>query len=358
MDFDVFLANLEYYTYTKWIIITGTSLLVALIVTAIYSFLISYISFKRKTNKSVDEKVLLSLRKPIFITVFLAGIYLELYLTNTFGANLGGVQKLLVSISLIIWGFELTNIIELTIHEVAYRTGNTNHQLLKDLIPFLNPIIKITIASIIILTLLSTWGIDIRPALASAGVAGIAIAFASKDTVANLFGGISVFFDKPYKTGDVVIIQDKYRGVVIEIGMRSTRVKTWDNVLLSIPNSIMVTNAVINETGYDPKLRIRIPMGISYNSDLELAESTILEVFNTNNTVLSSPEPSVRFTNFGESAIQLEAMGYVPHPQNRVETIHHLIKEIKIALDAKDISIAYPQRDVHIVGENHFSIKP
>ena len=144
-----------------------------------------------------------------------------------------------------------------------------------DFIPFLDNLVKLLTIGVVIFIILGIWSIDITPLFLSAGVAGVAVAFAAKDTVANLFGGFSVFIDKPYKIGDYVIVNEKYRGEVVEIGMRSTKIRTRDNVLLTIPNSVMVTNAVINETGFDPKLRIRISLGVSHNSDLEKVEEIL-----------------------------------------------------------------------------------
>ena len=184
--------------------------------------------------------------------------------------------------------------------------------------------------------------------MASAGVAGLAVAFAAKDTVANLFGGVSIFFDKPYKVGDYVIVDDKYRGEVIQIGMRSTKIKTRDNVLLTVPNSVMVTNAVINETGFDPKLRIRIPLGVSYKEDLEKVEKVLVDTLKKHSRVLSSPAPRVRFRAFGESAVELEVLGVIKTPPERGRTIHELIKKIHKSFKKEGIEIPYPHREVYL----------
>ena len=344
---EVFLQNIEKYPYTKGILIIGTSILAAFAVDLLYKQILKLFE---KNRSRLDDKILEALRKPIFWTVFFSGMYFEIFVTKTFATHIDIVQKIVVSSALLIWGIASIKIIEAVVHEIAHRTDNSNSHMLRDMIPFLNTAIKLAVATILLLTILSTWNIDIRPALASAGVAGVAIAFAAKDTIANLFGGISVFFDKPYKTGDVVIIQEKYRGEVLEIGMRSTKIRTLDNVMLSIPNSLMVTTAVINETGFDPKLRISVPVGVSYNTDLDKAESIIMDVLGNNEDILDQPEPAVRFKEFGDSAILLEAQGYVSEPGMRVKVVHSLIKEFKNALDKNNIDIPFPQRDLHIVG--------
>lgn len=176
----------------------------------------------------------------------------------------------------------------------------------------------------------------------------MALAFAAKDFVANVFGGISVFFDKPYIVGDYVIIADKYRGEVLEIGMRSTRIKTRDGVLLTVPNSVLITNAVINETGFDPRLRIRLPIQISYQEDVDRVEKILIEVAHFSDLVLRDPKPLVRYREFADSGIMLELLVTIAEPAQKGFVMHELIKLVQQRFRSEHISIPYPQRDIHV----------
>ncbi|MFV1917720.1 MAG: mechanosensitive ion channel family protein [Patescibacteria group bacterium] len=326
------------------ILILVASYLAALIVKFIFENILK--NLLRKTKTKVDDKIIASAKSPVFWTVFLVGAYYSGVSLDLPEKIINIFNNLLVSVGLIIWTKEGLKILHIVVTELGERLDKIGKS--SDAIPFLENLSKITLFTVAALVFLSAWGVNITPLLASAGVAGLAVAFAAKDTVANLFGGISVFFDKPYKVGDYVIVDDKYRGEVIQIGMRSTKIRTRDNVLLSVPNSVMVTNAVINETGFDPKLRIRIPLGVSYSEDLEKVEEVLVDVMKTHTKVLASPAPRVRFRKFGDSAVELEVLGVIKTPPERGRTIHELIKKIHKRLRKEGIQIPYPHRVVYL----------
>lgn len=194
------------------------------------------------------------------------------------------------------------------------------------------------------------WEINLTPLFASAGIAGIAVALAAKDTLANFFGGISIFADKTFKVGDYIIIDNGQRGEVVEVGIRSTRIKTRDDVMITIPNSILSNSKIVNESAPIPRYRIRIPVGVAYESDLEMVEKTLLEVVNSNPEVIAEPAPRVRYRAFGDSSINLELMLWIEDPSLKGRETHRLIKAIHRAFGERGITIPFPQRDVHLKG--------
>ncbi|MEW6214412.1 MAG: mechanosensitive ion channel domain-containing protein [Nitrospirota bacterium] len=199
--------------------------------------------------------------------------------------------------------------------------------------------------------ILSVWKISITPLLASAGIAGAAVAFAAKDTIANFFGGISIFVDRPYKIGDYIVLDTGERGEVVEIGIRSTRIKTRDDILISIPNSIISNTKIINESAPIPNFRVRIPIGVAYGSDIEIVEKTLIEIASQNENILNEPEPRARFREFGESSLNFELLCWAREPALRGLTVHELNKEIYKRFEEKEIRIPFPQRDIHIHGK-------
>jgi small-conductance mechanosensitive channel len=201
---------------------------------------------------------------------------------------------------------------------------------------------------VLFIVILSIWQINITPLLASAGIAGIAIAIAAKDTLANFFGGISVFIDRPYKIGDYVDLDSGERGEVVEIGIRSTRMKTRDDILVTIPNSIIANSKIINESAPIPHFRVRIPIGVSYGSDIDLVEKTLLETAADNSNVQTEPAPRVRFREFGDSALLFELLCWAKEPALRGLTIHELNSAIYKNFNESGITIPFPQRDVHL----------
>jgi len=196
--------------------------------------------------------------------------------------------------------------------------------------------------------LLSVWKINITPLLASAGIAGVAVALAAKETLSNFFGGVTVLLDQPYKVGDYIVLDSGERGEVVEIGLRSTRILTRDDVQISIPNAIITNTKVINESAPEPRFRVRIKVGVAYGSDIDQVEDILLNVARKNPHLSPQPEPRVRFRVFGESSLDFELLCWAHQPHDKGRIIHELNREIYKAFGQAGIVIPFPQRDVHV----------
>ena len=117
---------------------------------------------------------------------------------------------------------------------------------------------------------------NVTPLLASAGIVTAAVALASKDTLANFFGGVSIFVDRPYRLRDYIILESGERGEVVNIGIRSTRILTRDDVLITVPNAVLANSKIINQSGQVPRYRIRAKVGVGYGSDVDKVEEVLL----------------------------------------------------------------------------------
>ena len=344
MMFDISLS-----IFLSSIIVFFIFLLLAFLVQNILTYVIKKVTEKTATH--VDDLILKSLRKPIYFSVVIVGAYItiEYFYPNSDISSV--IKNILITSGFLIWAYAIANMIGLLLKnfESSFRSDKAS-VIDSDIVPFVNNLVKIGFFGIALLMILNLWGIDITPLLASAGVAGVAVAFAARDTVSNLFGGLSIFMDRPYHVGDYVYVDDKYRGVVVEIGMRSTKIRTRDNVQITVPNSVMVTQSVINETGFDPKIRVRVHVGVAYDSDLEKVESVLNRIGEDHPDVIDDPEPRVRYREFGDSSIGLEYMAYVSNPEVKGRVIHELIKDIKASFDREGINIPFPQRDVWMKG--------
>ncbi|MBU4230091.1 MAG: mechanosensitive ion channel family protein, partial [Proteobacteria bacterium] len=219
-----------------------------------------------------------------------------------------------------------------------------------DLFLLLKNVVRVIVIVSALIWLLSIWNVNLAPLFASAGIAGIAVALAAKDSLANFFGGISIFADKTFKVGDYIIIDDAQRGEVVEIGVRSTRIMTRDDVLITIPNSILANSKIVNESAPIPRFRIRVPVGVAYGSDLEKVEAVLLAVAAENPAVVKEPEARVRLRAFGSSSVDFELLCWVADPRLKGLEIHNLLKGIYAAFAAHAIAIPFPQQDVHIKG--------
>ena len=220
-------------------------------------------------------------------------------------------------------------------------------------IPLFDLALTIIIIAAAAYALLMVWDINPTAWLASAGVVGIAVGFAARDTLANLFAGFFIIADAPYKLGDYIVLDGGERGEVTKVGIRSTRLLTRDDVEITVPNSEMANSKIYNESGGRwVKFRIRIKVGVAYGSDTEQVVALLEDVAAHHNTVCQDPAPRVRMRGFGDSSLDFELLCWVNHPSERGLVTHELYMKIYKELGKAGIEIPFPQRDVWMRSNN------
>lgn len=299
------------------------------------------------TRTDVDDRIIELIHKPLFFTVLLVGIVLSISYLELPQKAIFSIRGLIYSAVIITWIFTLVRIFNVFFEYILQKQTDVTG-LRKDIVPFVENLFKIVIVIAALMALFSIWKINITPLIASAGIAGAAVAFAAKDTMANFIGGISLFADKPFKIGDYIILDQGERGEVVEIGIRSTRIKTRDDILITIPNSIIANTKIINESAPVPKFRIRIPVSVAYGSDIDHVEKVLLDIASKNAGVVSDPESRVRFRTFGDSSLNFELLCWTKEPALRGRTLHELNSAIYKTFNEMGIKIPFPQRDVHL----------
>jgi MscS family membrane protein len=303
--------------------------------------------FAKFTKSEVDDRIIDVIHRPVFLTIILIGCtFAVAYLKGSPQVvfyTLGAVYSVLS----IVWAITAIKVINILIGYVIYRASDETG-LRKDIVPLTENIFKVIIIAAALLIILSIWKINITPLLASAGIVGVAVAIAAKDTLSNFFGGISIFVDRPYKIGDYIVLQAGERGEVVAIGVRSTRIKTRDDILITVPNSLIANGKIINESAPLPNFRVRVPVSVAYGSDIDLVEKVLLEIASANANILSEPAPRVRFREFGDSALNFELLCWAKEPALRGRTVHELNSAIYKKFNEMGITIPFPQRDLHI----------
>ena len=194
-----------------------------------------------------------------------------------------------------------------------------------------------------------SWNINVTAIVASAGILSVAIGFAAKDTLGNLFAGIFIMADSPYKEGDYINLDTGERGYVNDIGIRSTRIQTRDDVEITIPNSVIANSKIINESGgpYE-KERIRITIDVAYGTKLEDVKELLYNIAQASDNVCKDPEPRVRFREFGDSGLRFQLLAWIEKPEYRGRVIDELSINIYNIFNEKNIEIPFPQRTLHI----------
>ena len=188
---------------------------------------------------------------------------------------------------------------------------------------------------------------NILTALATIGAAAtLAIGFAMQDVIANFVAGIFIFTDKPFRIGDW-IEWDGNSGVVEDISLRVSRVRTFDNELLTVPNSQLTDGVIKNPVAKD-ELRLQFLFGIGYDDDIDEATEIILEEAEAHEDILADPEPSVRLTELGDSSVGLKSRVWIADPSRSdfVATRGEYVQAVKERFDDAGIDIPYPNREL------------
>ena len=212
--------------------------------------------------------------------------------------------------------------------------------------PLLSRVLRTALFFVAATVILGFYDIKITALLGAAGVVSLAVALAAQESIANMIGGITIMIDRPFRVGDRIEMPDGRMGDVREIGMRTTKILTFDRTLLIIPNAEMVKQTVMNHCYPDPVMYTRQKLGVAYGSDLEKVKRVLLETINAHPLVLKDPAARIYFTGFGDSSLDLLLYYAVDSYANRFQVLDEVNMEIKKAFEREGIEIPFPQRVV------------
>jgi small-conductance mechanosensitive channel len=235
----------------------------------------------------------------------------------------------------------------------AHMAPRTETSLDDTALPLFNKIIRGVLIAGAALVALETIGVQVGPLLAGAGVAGLALSLAAKDTLSNLIAGVQLILDRPFKVGDRVelwTVPKEYGtwGDVVEIGLRATKIRTPDNLIVIVPNNEIMRRDIINYTASGEDIRLRIPIGISYDADATLAKELILRALGEIPGIKSSPEPVVIVRSFGASSVDLEARPWIDDARRRRAIGDQVTERVKELFEEHGVEIPYPKRDIYV----------
>jgi MscS family membrane protein len=180
------------------------------------------------------------------------------------------------------------------------------------------------------------------------GVGGLAVALAGREALSNLIGTVAILLDQPFKVGDFIVLGETDRGTVTEIGLRSTRIRTRDGILVSIPNSNIASMKIVNESAPVAEARIRLPVSAAYGSNVHDVEEALLDAALRCAHVVSEPGPSVRLIKFGDSALDFQLFVWIVTPELRGRVTNELNRAICEEFKKRGIEMPFPQREIRI----------
>ena len=300
----------------------------------------------------INAQVFQLIRRAMFLVlVMVAGTYL-VRLTR-----LPILEKIFHALLIVFLAIPAKNFLVIAIsylqNTIAHRTENRIDDIIFELLARFSGFIILATAIIIALDLL---GVNVMPFIAGAGVAGVAIGFAAKDTLSNLIAGILLIIDRPFEVGDRIEVWSAPAGTstwgdVIDIGLRATKIKTTDNIVIIIPNNEIMLRDIINYTTITEKIRVRINIGIAYDADTQMAKDIILKVADSAAWVAKHPLPAVVVKKFGDFSVDLQLRVWIDDARKRMRTISYITDGVKTAFDEQGIEIPYPKRDIYIKGK-------
>ena len=302
----------------------------------------------KKTRNKVDDHLVEYLTRPLVLTTVTLALMLAVTAYRLPTSVHDAFLSVLATLLLFSWMRAGLRTARIVLEVVA--SNHHRFEIIQErTIPVFDMTIKIMLIGMAAYFFLLIWGINPTAWLASAGVIGIAVGFGARDTLANLFSGISIIIDSPYKIGDYIVLDTGERGKVTSLGMRSTRLLTRDDVEVTIPNGVIANAKIINESGGPwVKHRIRVPIGAAYGSDVDQVCEVLQEVATSHPKVVKEPAPRVRMRALGNSSLDFELLAWIDHPQFRGIIKHDLLMSVYKSFKQNGIEIPFPQTDIHL----------
>ncbi len=310
--------------------------------------------FTAKTKTKVDEIILENIRSPIQVLIITFGFFFAVkYSQPEFSIGSISILQIFSILWIIAITFLVSRIIKALFEAYTYELKEKLHRKIDDtLFNFTRKLINFAVWIIALSIILKQFGIEITPLLAGLGIAGIAIAMALKDTLSNFLSAIYITADRPMKLGDYIELDANTAGYVVDIGWRTTRLRTWDHNYLILPNSKIAESVFRNYNAPKTEMTTLVSCGVSYDSDLKKVEKVALavakKVQKSVDGTIKDYEPSLRFREFGDNAITFTVSLRVKNRESRGRVVHEFIKALKISFDKEKIEIPFPQMDVHM----------
>jgi MscS family membrane protein len=320
-----------------------------LIITGIFAWLVLFIfsqylqKFAAKTETKLDDMIFERTKHPIFYLVLAGGLKLAL---SYLGVN-GFVAIFVNIIMAIVFVFILSRAVDVVIKIwgslVAHKT---NTKLDEILLPLLHKFSKVVFVIVAIMWILSILNINITPYLAGVGISGIVLGLALQSSLKNIFGGVSLIIDGAIKVGDKIRLESGEVGEIIDVGLRSTKIRTYDNEELTVPNGYLADSKVQNYTRPTKKMRVWVAFGVEYGADAKKVSSLLEKELKMLSGIMKDPAPKVQFLSMGDFALEFKAYIWVDSWKDAYTLKLEATQLIYDTLNKKKIGIPYPTQTV------------
>ena len=346
---------LEYKFWGNTVESWGISILIiigAFLITKLISLLNKKVikPLTRKTKTELDDIIYDSLESPILFGIMLVGIWVAMHRLESqesFMKAIHTAYKILVVLN-ITWFFAhlSKNLIE--IYWTNPKTTQQDRKSSAKMMPVIKRTFLVLVWIIGIVMALGNAGVNVSALLGTLGIGGIAFALAAQDTVKNIFGAFTILADRPFSIGDTVII-DSYEGVIIDVGVRSTKMRNYDKRIITFPNYKIADASVIN-ISTEPMRRVVLKLGLTYDTTPEKMNEamTLLRELPTKVKYVSPKDLVVNFTNFTDSALVITFIYFIEKKGDVGQTNSSVNMEILTSFDKAGLNFAFPTQTIYL----------
>ncbi len=311
-----------------------------------------------KTSTQVLHKILLAFERPLNVFFIFLGLYVA-YESLEVSRDVVQVPLRLFRSSVILmisWGLvNLSSSSSVLFNRIHHRLDLQVDQIL---IPFVSRVLKFIIIAISISVLAQEWGYNVNGFVAGLGIGGLAFAFAAKEALANLFGGIVIIIERPFSIGDW-IQTPSVEGVVEDINFRSTQIRTFADALVTVPNANIANDPITNWTRMR-KRRVYFNLGVTYTTPKEKLETCVKKIKNllTEHQEVHPELIEVRFDKYNDSSLDIMIYFYTKTTAwvNYLEVKEDINLRIMEILDREGVSVAFPSRSIYVEKEDHLEV--
>ena len=329
--------------YLRFLLIVVISFIAAFVIKMITRKILKPLAKKTKTK--IDDLVVKSISSIIFYFSLFFGVKIGLQHFEFEEPTLENVINSLLIIVIVLFFLRIIdNFSKQWLKEWKSKTRTTADE---RLVPLLQKILKAVVLILAVFFILTSWNVNIAPLLTTAGIAGIALGLAVKEPIVNILGGLQLVLDKTFKVEDRIELESGETGMIQDIGLRSTKIRTFDNESIYVPNGYLANAKIKNFTQPDVSLRINVFFGVVYGSDPEKVKTVVLSAIRKVKTVIPEPEPLVQFIKMGDFSLDFVARAWVKEYINAFVTKVELTEVIYKALGEAHIGIPFPTRTVY-----------
>ncbi len=315
-------------------------------------YLIAHIAAKwaKRTVTQLDDIILSKIKTPVYYLILLAGVTLAINFLPLPASFKTALSKIIASIILIVSCYLVAFFLNLLIKTWLSRTKEViGKSRQKDLMAVSRKILNFIIFILLIIFILSLWGVKVTALVASLGIAGIVIGLALQTTLANIFGGIALIADGSFKIGDFIQLETGEAGEIIDVGLRSTRIKSFDegNEII-VPNSNLMNSKIINYGRPEVFLKKRVKIGVAYGSDVGKVKQILLNCAKEIGEILKNPPPEVYFTEMADFSLNFEVVFWINNYKHRLRVQDKFVSLSYEKLQLQGIQIPFPTRTIYI----------